>query len=378
MDYNYSQQPYRRLFKDQYNPNQEQNFIPDAFQPQPINPEDIQSPVPPVVRPQVNPWKDQFDRIYSNPSPASEQYAQHYNSMPTREQYSAGKLSKIGAVLAGISTGWQRGAGAGVEAARNITEGPYRNAMQDWSNRGQGLGVRADLEDKNTQRQIAYVKALIEQADKDEARKLQERGVIVSERGANLRDIEYQNPNLSFGDVGGQAVARNPRTGAIVNNLGESSGAFSARMGDVYSTRRQGDQQRFTAEQNAIGRTFTGEQNNLNREQTRTQGELNRTSREQTARSNQRPASPEMQASALAEAKKRVQMADPFNYSKVFDPATGGLLPGADQVIADQVRNKIYAQYNLIMQGQNYNPGQTPNTTQPKTIDLGVIDPNKK
>lgn len=102
----------------------------------------------------ISPYLRQVDELMKQPRPAYDQYLAHIAGMPDRANYRPNTLSKIGAVLAGLSGGIQGAVGRGIENAREIADYPYMRAFEDWSNRGSSLGAAAKMEE--TQLKQAY------------------------------------------------------------------------------------------------------------------------------------------------------------------------------------------------------------------------------
>ena len=88
------------------------------------------------------------------PSEAEQKYADLVYNKPTMEQYAhPGKLNRIAAIAAGLSSGIQQGGGAGYQAARNIRLAPYTEAMSDWQQRVKALEPVINLEQSRTAQQ---------------------------------------------------------------------------------------------------------------------------------------------------------------------------------------------------------------------------------
>lgn len=100
-----------------------------------------------------------WNELASMPSaPALEAYKQHVSQMPQRSQFAPGKLDRLAAALAGVSSGWQQGAGAGIKSARDILDSKYQRAQADWMSRGAGLKEAAGLEQTEMQRRNDWMK----------------------------------------------------------------------------------------------------------------------------------------------------------------------------------------------------------------------------
>jgi hypothetical protein len=104
-------------------------------------------------------WTDylsQLNDLYSKEGPAQSAYREHVSSMPSYQ--APGKMGRLYAALMGGSEGYQRGAGAGFEAAQDVLTTPYRGAMAEWSARGKALEEQAQIENQMTGRQIQFMR----------------------------------------------------------------------------------------------------------------------------------------------------------------------------------------------------------------------------
>lgn len=65
-------------------------------------------------------------------SNAFDEYYRRWNEMPREEDYKPSIWRKLIGGLAGLSTGWEQGAGAGIETSRNFVRQPYMQAREKW------------------------------------------------------------------------------------------------------------------------------------------------------------------------------------------------------------------------------------------------------
>lgn len=81
-------------------------------------------------------------------TPSLDRYRSALETMPTRESYAPRLRDKILAALVAGGTGFTSGAGAGMQAGRELLDRPYNRAREDWKGRLEGLGEAANVESK--------------------------------------------------------------------------------------------------------------------------------------------------------------------------------------------------------------------------------------
>lgn len=111
-------------------------------------------------------YRSEIDKLYGT-GEAMEKFYRHAQNVPQIQDYGPGIGGRITAALAGVSTGWQQGAGAGVGVAQKILRRPYETALEEYDLKGQGLKASADIEQARDAKRVAYLKELRE-FDKDE------------------------------------------------------------------------------------------------------------------------------------------------------------------------------------------------------------------
>jgi hypothetical protein len=119
----------------------------------------------------TEPWKPQKNRhtMEAFETPAMTDYLKHIQNAPTHSEYAPSIWHRIVGSIGGAAEGGTRGALAGMKTALDITELPYRRAVQDYEIKGQSLESAAKLEEAGNRTRQAYQKAIMEQdeADKD-------------------------------------------------------------------------------------------------------------------------------------------------------------------------------------------------------------------
>jgi len=98
---------------------------------------------------------DKINEILAN-RPDREALRAGMQNAPKREDYKPNKLSRIGAILAGASTGFRNPA-AGVEVAQNIIDRPFNEANATYDKHLRDLGVLAGMEGEDVRTKISGV-----------------------------------------------------------------------------------------------------------------------------------------------------------------------------------------------------------------------------
>jgi hypothetical protein len=98
---------------------------------------------------------------------AQAQYRQFLSqNLPTKEQYKPSKISRVGAILSGISEGLTKGAGAGYATAQGILDQPYREALSNYQLQSQRLGTAAKLEQEDVLNKVKLARDVLEERDR--------------------------------------------------------------------------------------------------------------------------------------------------------------------------------------------------------------------
>ena len=125
----------------------------DMFQPKPPEPmqQSMQQPMqqPPMQQQQPNPYMG----LMNQETPALDKYNTHLSSMPNREDNQLSLIGKILSGVAGGAAGIQGGASAGFNTTQGLLDSKYNRAMQDYDMSGQNLGLMAEIEGSNLDRQ---------------------------------------------------------------------------------------------------------------------------------------------------------------------------------------------------------------------------------
>lgn len=96
--------------------------------------------------------------------PANQKFKDFLDSAePNKDEYKPGKLTRLSAILAGVSDGYHRGGGAGFKSANNILDSDYDEAMGRYNNQGKKLEAAAGLEEKDMGRRVGILKDIITQ-----------------------------------------------------------------------------------------------------------------------------------------------------------------------------------------------------------------------
>lgn len=98
--------------------------------------------------------EDRIRRLFSEETPGMKNYRNFVSKAPNRQDYQPGIGGRLLAILSGIGTDIQHGRGSGFGVAKALMDEPYREAVQDYKLKGQGLGDIAALDEKTLGRKI--------------------------------------------------------------------------------------------------------------------------------------------------------------------------------------------------------------------------------
>jgi len=125
-------------------------------------------------------YRSEIDKLYGT-GEAMEKFYSHVQNVPRQEDYGPGILGRITAGLAGVSSGWQQGAGAGIKTSQAVLRRPYEQAVEEYEMKGQGLKAAADIEQARDAKRVQYFETL-RKFDKDEYDRLNEEAKIENAR----------------------------------------------------------------------------------------------------------------------------------------------------------------------------------------------------
>lgn len=83
------------------------------------------------------------------PRPRMDQFTQHLENLPTREQYKPTKMGRLEAALVGFGTGFAEGPTRGYVLAKATLEDPYRQAREEWGDKIAPMQHAAELEQRD-------------------------------------------------------------------------------------------------------------------------------------------------------------------------------------------------------------------------------------
>jgi len=131
---------------------QSRKFIPPTPKQQPkFNFGNLSNPAPPIEAPRPD-FASRYNELIQD-TPDRLAYREHVLSGPPTVE--RGKWAKLGAILAGAATGLGSGsASEGMNIGLSSYYEPERRAQEQWSTRGQGLGMLADMEAQDIQSKI--------------------------------------------------------------------------------------------------------------------------------------------------------------------------------------------------------------------------------
>src|SRR6266568_1287096 len=93
---------------------------------------------------------------------AQSQYRQFLSQqLPDKEKFKPSPISRIGAILSGLSTGITRGAGEGWQTAQGILDEPYKEALSKYQLQGGRLQQAAQIEHENMLDKVKLVRDML-------------------------------------------------------------------------------------------------------------------------------------------------------------------------------------------------------------------------
>src|SRR5439155_18781858 len=103
------------------------------------------------------------------------QYRQFLSQqLPSKEQFKPGAISRIGAILSGLSTGITRGAGEGYATAQGILDEPYREGLERYKLQAGRLGEAAKVEQENELNRVKLARDILESQDRQRRAAIEE------------------------------------------------------------------------------------------------------------------------------------------------------------------------------------------------------------
>jgi len=136
---------------------------------------------------------------------ASAAYREHLGKLPTREEYAPSQTRRIGGALAAAAAGFND-VKTGLAIGDQITNAPYRNAMESWQNKGAGLSEQAQMESQDVKSQIEYIKRIQEQQREARTEARDTRRLDIDEENANTTRMYRQAQIENFKTQGFREV----------------------------------------------------------------------------------------------------------------------------------------------------------------------------
>lgn len=111
---------------------------------------------------------DEYNKLMSAPSGPSQQNYKNFldRGAPKEEDFKATKMQKLGAILAGVSTGMRDGGFEGYKASDAILSKPYNDATQKYKLEGNRLAEGAKLEETNYNNKVKTLRDILSDEDK--------------------------------------------------------------------------------------------------------------------------------------------------------------------------------------------------------------------
>lgn len=178
--------------------------------------------------------------------PANQKFKDFLDSEePNRDSFQPSKMTRLSAMLAGISDGAKHGGGAGFKTANDILDTDYNDANVRYNNQGKKLEAAAGLEERGNTNRIGLLKDItnqehLDRVDAETARNNRETNSIGHERNkrmgnhfdttinplTGLKDIKVIGPDASvIGNISGGQGALTPDQN--IDLAGKKAGAES-------------------------------------------------------------------------------------------------------------------------------------------------------
>ena len=159
---------------------------------------DLFQPSPPKPMQQPNPYMG----LMNQETPALDKYSAHLSNAPNREDNQLSLVGKILAGVAGGSAGLTGGVGAGYSTTKGLLDSRYDRAVDDYERSGKGLGLLADAESMNLDRDSKLSIEMMRQ----------QRAGREEDRKGRLTDAQVKN-YTSILETRGQRVIEEAETG---------------------------------------------------------------------------------------------------------------------------------------------------------------------
>lgn len=194
----YGQQPDQSLpYGDMYRSPQQSPYAERLFPSAP-------GPQVPQQTPPQPSFYDAMSEVYNRqPGPAMSAYSKYLQQPPPGgQEFKPSKMRRLGAILAGIPIGLDKGAAAGFQASSSIANQPYEQGMQRYAMKGEQLQKAAGLENEMGKQQLATVKLIqdmkAKQADDDRQDMLADS--LIKSRSVNMAKAisDIQNAGLHY------------------------------------------------------------------------------------------------------------------------------------------------------------------------------------
>jgi hypothetical protein len=145
---------------------------------------DVQGQVSNVSRPRFQGVEPESSAISA--------FKEYLSQAPSRADYSPSFMNRVGAALSGFGIGL-RDPVAGLQATTSLLEQPYRQALEEYGQRGQRLGALAEIEASSNKSRLESQKQLMDYMDKmtDNERATFLANIQAGEFGLKQQQFEY-------------------------------------------------------------------------------------------------------------------------------------------------------------------------------------------
>lgn len=194
--------PYRNYFFKEYTPEDpfKRPYNKVMFEDtvtEPFSPHKIGAPGSPS---QSNDLVSIYEQILAQrEGPAQTRYLEYLNRAPKEDDFRPGKMTRLGAALAGAAAGAVNGPMAGYSLASEVVDAPYNRALRRYDIEGRGLREAASIEERSIGNRIGLVKDITSAKQAADQLELNRRNI---ESQIKARDLTMQQTLVEIKNKG--------------------------------------------------------------------------------------------------------------------------------------------------------------------------------
>lgn len=220
-----------------------------TFDPNSFSIADLPTPEPPA-KPS---FLDQYNAISGN-RPQRDAFRQLVENAPTREQFQPNKMTRLGAILGGVSAGWKNPA-AGVELAQSTLDRPFNEAQAEYDRKLKNVAGLAGMESEDIQQRLKgldiereeqrYERGERRAEERDrraDERDTRDYGLRVREFDARMGELEDKDWEKFTDEKTGEIGWTNRKTQQTIRGpkVNETLAESRAREDEIAATKQKG------------------------------------------------------------------------------------------------------------------------------------------